>query len=286
MSSTVRVCSGIILLYHRVADVTRDPFGLCVRPTIFRQQMEYIKRTCAPLPLAEFAAALVNNSLPQRAVAITFDDGYVDNLLTASPILERLNLPATFYVTTDRLDEPHEFWWDVLVDSVGCDDAAIRLEHERAMKGSILQRDEHMHRWFHGRPPVTNETHLRPMTGNEIDLLAARRQHEVGAHTVNHLFLPAQTTKICHAELHDCKRVLEDRLGRSVPSVAYPFGAVTPAISKMAGVMGYSIGVTVDARAVSQDDDLLALPRVPIHGGVRDFSAHIETLFSASGRRE
>ena len=47
-------------------------------------------------------------------MAITFDDGYVDNLTTASPILTSLNLPATFFVTTGHTGRAQEFWWDEL----------------------------------------------------------------------------------------------------------------------------------------------------------------------------
>src|SRR5262249_55203115 len=49
-----------------------------------------------------------------RMVAITFDDGYIDNLTQASPILCELALPATFFVTTDRLEAHYEYWWDAL----------------------------------------------------------------------------------------------------------------------------------------------------------------------------
>ncbi len=101
MTSSSRANSGLILLYHRIADAAPDPFGLCVPPSLFRQHMEHIRRTCEPLTLPAFAAAIASRSLPERAVAITFDDGYVDNLTKAAPILASLNLPATFFVTTD-----------------------------------------------------------------------------------------------------------------------------------------------------------------------------------------
>jgi peptidoglycan/xylan/chitin deacetylase (PgdA/CDA1 family) len=53
-------------------------------------------------------------ALPARAVALTFDDGYADNLLHARPLLEQYKVPATAFVPTGRLEEGGEFWWDEL----------------------------------------------------------------------------------------------------------------------------------------------------------------------------
>ena len=53
--------------------------------------------------------------LPPRAVALTFDDGYLDNLVEyAAPVLERAGLPATFFLTSGWLGRPGEYWWDTL----------------------------------------------------------------------------------------------------------------------------------------------------------------------------
>jgi peptidoglycan/xylan/chitin deacetylase (PgdA/CDA1 family) len=51
---------------------------------------------------------------PERAVVVTFDDGYFDNLSHAKPLLEHYDIPATVFVTTGYLGQPREFWWDEL----------------------------------------------------------------------------------------------------------------------------------------------------------------------------
>ena len=66
------------------------------------------------MSLVELKNALRNNSLPRRAVVVTFDDGYADNCWQALPILERHAVPATFFVTTGYLRETRRFWWDEL----------------------------------------------------------------------------------------------------------------------------------------------------------------------------
>ena len=55
-----------------------------------------------------------DRDLPPRAIALTFDDGYLDNLEYAAPVLERAGLPATFFLTSGWLGKPGEYWWDTL----------------------------------------------------------------------------------------------------------------------------------------------------------------------------
>jgi peptidoglycan/xylan/chitin deacetylase (PgdA/CDA1 family) len=104
----------LILMYHRVADELVDPWGLVVSPSRFREQMHVLNRTRRPMPLTEFVHRLMARSLPADAVAVTFDDGYLDNLVAAKPILSSVGVPATVFLVTGYLDQPKEFWWDEL----------------------------------------------------------------------------------------------------------------------------------------------------------------------------
>jgi peptidoglycan/xylan/chitin deacetylase (PgdA/CDA1 family) len=105
---------ALILLYHRIAEAGSDPWQLAVTPQHFAEHLEVLRRFGRPLPLQKLSAALRNESLPRRAVLITFDDGYADNLLLAKPLLERYDMPATVFITTGYTDEDREFWWDDL----------------------------------------------------------------------------------------------------------------------------------------------------------------------------
>ncbi len=107
-----RSSRGIVLLYHRVAGPRRDPQWLDVSPSNFDAQLATLARTSTVLRLDEFEARRRAGTLPSRAVAITFDDGYADNLLAAAPLLERYDMPATFFVTAGMIGTDREFWWD------------------------------------------------------------------------------------------------------------------------------------------------------------------------------
>jgi peptidoglycan/xylan/chitin deacetylase (PgdA/CDA1 family) len=106
--------NALILVYHRVAEVGCDPFSLCVSPARFEEQLDVFHRIARPLRLRNLARALHAGTVPRRAVALTFDDGYSDNLETAKPLLERFDIPATMFIASGQLEEAREFWWDEL----------------------------------------------------------------------------------------------------------------------------------------------------------------------------
>lgn len=104
--------SGLVLLYHRVDDQP-DVHDLALPAALLEQQLRWLASECCVMPLEQLLAD-AGNGLPDRALAITFDDGYVDTLEVAAPLIERLGLSATVFATSRWLDEPGEYWWDAL----------------------------------------------------------------------------------------------------------------------------------------------------------------------------
>ena len=102
---------AIVLMYHRVASGLADPWGLCVSAQNFAQHMDAVRRLYEPIRLNQLAGGCVARN---RMVAVTFDDGYADNLHVALPILQHNDIPATFFLTSGILGRAHEFWWDEL----------------------------------------------------------------------------------------------------------------------------------------------------------------------------
>lgn len=129
---------AVILAYHRVATLDTDPQLLSVNPDNFAQQLEILKKHYNVVSLEELHTSLQKKSLQHKTVALTFDDGYVDNFLYAKPLLEHYKIPATIFVTTGYIEKKQELWWD-------------ELEH-LLLKETLPQHlsitiDNHVHKW-------------------------------------------------------------------------------------------------------------------------------------------
>jgi peptidoglycan/xylan/chitin deacetylase (PgdA/CDA1 family) len=109
---------GLIVLYHRVAELAADPFSLAISPANFEQHLGALLERGKPMPLDQMNERLQHGALESRSFAVSFDDGYLDNLEQAAPILARLGVPATFFVASGYLGGDREFWWDALERAV------------------------------------------------------------------------------------------------------------------------------------------------------------------------
>jgi peptidoglycan/xylan/chitin deacetylase (PgdA/CDA1 family) len=101
-------------MYHRVAELPSDPFSLAVSPQHFAEHLEALRKYGRPTSLRQLTQTLQHGKRPHRAIVVTFDDGYTDNLYNAKPLLERYDFPATAFVTTGHIGERREFMWDEL----------------------------------------------------------------------------------------------------------------------------------------------------------------------------
>ncbi|MFT4165875.1 MAG: polysaccharide deacetylase family protein [Microlunatus sp.] len=112
-----RLRRGGILMYHRICSEPCDPWAITVAPADFAEQLAVLAEARAVVDLAAFAGpdAYTRDG---AQLAVTFDDGYVDNLEAALPILEHYEIPATLFVVADAIGRRREFWWDALQRAV------------------------------------------------------------------------------------------------------------------------------------------------------------------------
>src|SRR5262245_47880670 len=92
------VTRALILGYHRITDRPEDSYSLGVTPKNFDEQLAVLRAQNRVMWLPDMMTALHNQALPKRAVVLTFDDGYADNLHNAKPLLEKYEAPATVFV--------------------------------------------------------------------------------------------------------------------------------------------------------------------------------------------
>ena len=123
----------LILMYHRVATPAVDPWGLAVHPDRFETHLDVLRLRRTPLAMSELVRRFHDRSLPDDAVAVTFDDGYADNVTEARPRLAAGDVPATIFLAAGAVGQEREFWWDEVARAIlGRHDA---LDCEVAMEG-------------------------------------------------------------------------------------------------------------------------------------------------------
>jgi peptidoglycan/xylan/chitin deacetylase (PgdA/CDA1 family) len=215
----------VILCYHSVHP--RHPFRSAT-PDMFSLHLAWLTEHCDVVSLRTLVAQREAPDHGKPQVAITFDDGHVDNHEYALPLLVRYRIPATFYLTTGYLNR----------------DPAV-LARFMALRGVTLSEIEPLS-WQQVREFVT--------AGMEI-----------GAHTFSHPNLAELAPERLPSEIAAPKAEIEDKLGRVVESFAYPFGQPhlhvnRPAIAAAAAA-GFLTAVTASGRGVRPDDSLFGLPR-------------------------
>ena len=300
---------GVILAYHRVASLHPDTHRICTPPEEFTAQMALIARLHQPIALRDLAELAGADALPADAVSVTFDDGYLDNLEVAAPILAEFGIPATFFVCGDVDGEPREAWWDEvervllaeepLPERLALGAAGIELptatEPQRvaallALHGRLLAAAPGeraavvaaLAEW--GGIELEPRPSRRLMTSDELVDLAALPGLEVGAHGLHHRLLTDLPYDERANELAASRADLQGILGRSVDLLAYPYGDCDVVTTQIAGEAGFAIACSVEGDPVTADSDPLRLPRIEIGaGGLERFAARIEALLAVHG---
>jgi peptidoglycan/xylan/chitin deacetylase (PgdA/CDA1 family)/SAM-dependent methyltransferase len=289
---------GVVLLYHRI-DQRPDIHELGIPPDLFAQHLQWLRAECTLLRLDELLTT-PPEELPPRPVALTFDDGYVDNLEVAAPLLQ--GTPAAFFLTTRWLNEPGEYWWDVLerilldtadVPAVlriaiggrdetlatGDRDARLRAHwrlHEAMVHAAVGERDRLeacLRTWSGGGPP-----RVRPATADEARRLAALPGVAIGAHTINHVALPDQSPEARMEEVSQSRATLAGVIGRPVGLFAYPYGAID---RQSAAAVRESCrwGLSCDEGPLGEAFDAARVPRLGVkRWEVVELASRIERL--------
>ncbi len=286
-----------ILVYHRIAKETFDPWGMAVAPDHFAEQVEWLARNRTVLPLGEFASAHREGKLPPDAAAITFDDGYACTFTVAAPLLERQKLHATVFMPAASLERGGEFWWDELERLVlGCDASSMILDGRKVDLGARSDRDRHWRPYdaprtrrqqaFHrlwsmiqrksgdevaiamtglrrqGGETPPRETH-RIATVNEVKSSAL----ESGSHGLTHASLPSLSPTEQAREIREGKALLGELIGRTPTTFAFPFGHTDRGARRTVEGAGFVCACGSRQQFVDSEADVFALPRLVVEDG-------------------
>ncbi|MEO0497000.1 MAG: polysaccharide deacetylase family protein [Pseudomonadota bacterium] len=292
---------GAILMLHRVQPNKASSFNpngmLGVEP-------EFLDQVCKWLAASRYDVVSMDEAVlrlagpahwPNPFIVLTFDDGYLDNLTHALPILEKHDLPLTLYPATGLIEGTATMWWAGLewvldaTDQLTCDFGSgeetfsVATSHEKC---ALFQRmmvhctqvlDERTQRIFVGDLcqrygiDLKARTTAEMMTMEQLRSFAAHRLVTIGGHTVNHFALGRLDADHALREISASADVLTAVTGKRPRHFAYPYGNPVAAGQrefKVLKELGFESAVTTRRGAVysGHGDHLTALPRISLNG--------------------
>jgi peptidoglycan/xylan/chitin deacetylase (PgdA/CDA1 family) len=303
----------VILSGHRISgqDLAEDDcpplgFDVGIRAKNFEKFIRFMSREMHVVSLREITDFLLGKAdVPDRAVAIMLDDGYMDNYRNAFPILKRYQVPATIFLVTGHVNTPSLFWWDRIGEILKRTRViAFRTIEIKKIIGSRLdslpdtlrvetlsQRNSVWERFTGSLRPCHPEQvahvievmekllavksdahpeHHLALTWDQVQEMH-RSGIDFGAHTVSHPFLPSLSPDRLTAEVLGSKEAIEKHLGKPVTAFAYPYGELPSAdfdIKRLLSDNGFQCAFLYKDGFVSKASNPFQLKRM----GVGDIS--------------
>ncbi len=273
-----------VLFFHRVF---ADPDPLMPgEPTAqsFDAMLGWLQAQFTLLPLDEAVRRCGDGSLPPAAAAITFDDGYRDNHAVAAPLLQRRNIPATFFIASRFLDGGL-MWNDGIAEAIrhttrarlhlaewGLPDLPLGDWASRSHAvGTLLQKLKYL-------PPAERDDAVRTVqaacgTAPPTDLMMTsdqvrdlnRRGFGIGGHTCHHPILTSLPDAEAEREIAQGRADLQACTDSEVRLFAYPNGRLGKDYDhrhrEMTRRAGFTAAFTTEPGVCHQASDPWALPR-------------------------
>ncbi len=254
-----------------------------VTPETFAKHAEVLAAEFCVMGLDALATHwATGRELPRRACVITFDDGWRDVVDYALPALKRHELPAALFVVTDRVETLGAFWPDEVCRRLARSPLArasvareLGVAPSRAVAACLealkMASIDTLEDWLvrireldRGRAP-TEERELATWA----ELASAHAAgFQIESHSVTHAILTSLPPERLRLELRESREALRARgMGQS-NAIAYPSGAVNPAVALAAKAAGYEIGLSTRNGLALPGDDPLLWPRVSLHEDV------------------
>ena len=236
-----------VLLYHRV-NSDADPYFPGISTEVFDAQMSYLARNYRVLSIGEIFRRIENGlEIEPYTIAITFDDGYRDNLTCAHPILKKYRLPATVFVATGYIGSDGAIWNDQVswaFKHTNRKDFALEIANQHLVLSLDSESDkirslslvlETLKGVSDFEKSCIADSVVAELNGKKAKCgklmlgWAELRQMveegwEIGSHTVNHVILTRVKAGVVSDELRQSKETLQRELQRPISLFAYPNG--------------------------------------------------------------
>ena len=259
--------SGLLILaYHNIGEAWCMPSAGPDGVTVFAEQMNQLLRSVEIVPLESALYSLfAGRPLPDRAVSITFDDGYRDILDLAAPILANRNIQSTAFLVPGFLSGNAEAWWERLGRAIRCARASYvdfgeqrlplhgaqdRMRTVRTVEESVKALNHKarvavVEDLVHQANPAGEYAHADLF----LDWQGARelvaRGVAIGSHTLDHCILAREDDAHQCSCLARSRRLLHDELNVPAEMVAFPSGQRGDYSTRLLHFVASWAGVTV-----------------------------------------
>ncbi len=259
-----------ILMYHRVlpGELCKNyPLQSLVIPSeVFNAQMEYLAENYTVLPISE-ALMLLNNkeSTKKPIVSVTFDDGYEDNYTIAAPILEKIGVKGTFFITSGFVIERSPQWFDraALLNLVRNDSVDISVWMENLKRMPSRQRMDFIEKLENSLSYSLDYSNFLPMTKKQIKELDDRG-HEIASHTVSHQIVTQLDNETLVRELDDSAAAIQSWIGHEITGFCYPNGNHDLRVEEAVARAGYKYACTTEEGVNDNGTKRFRLLRLPV----------------------
>lgn len=286
----------VVLCYHGVVDDRLCDDGYRTRVALplsqFRRQLQFVRKHYRYISVQELLHSLrTEEPLPERAVLVTFDDGFRNNLTHAAPVLKQLGVPAIFFIATGYIGTNNMLWPHLLDELVltwphqtiplpsgesATVPAAPALRNrfaENLRNMCLALADEDRQSYIDALVQdhsIQLDSRLRDLNAflswNDVRNLV-RQRFAIGSHTVHHPILTRFTASRLREELAESKTTIEKETGEPCECIAYPNGRVqdySESVTEAAHAAGYRAGFTLCGRPCDPRQHPLAIDRICI----------------------
>lgn len=289
--------SGGILMLHRVNRGGPSPLGVNSHLTISPEFLDRLLSDLRGGGLSFVSMDEMVDGLQHRRkgmIAVTLDDGWLDNFTDALPVFQSHGVPFTVYATTGFMSAQVEPWWELAeefvarggeIRSLGHRGESLRQRALRLMRYISAEMDEQDQQAFLARiGAIDTAAPRRFMDWNELRVLAAHPLATIGAHTVHHYNLRRLDEASAFSELVGSADHIEREIGVRPKHFAYPYGSANAAGAReldLARRAGFQSAVTTRHGVLMPEHrhHLHALPRISINGNYQRIS-YARTLLS------
>jgi peptidoglycan/xylan/chitin deacetylase (PgdA/CDA1 family) len=289
----------LVLSYH---SVVRDEHYTCLHSDYtvglkaFQKEIEILVRYFQPISISDLADWWTGKAeLPRHSVLVTFDDGYMNNLTNAAPVLLHFGVPAVIHVCTGYIDKTRILWileiyrrvleWPKSTIPMPGSEADRRVDDpiERKLIANSVRQEckklphEECQRYLNrlreiGSPEsdVRDEEVFGFLSWDAVRTLK-KKGFEIGSHTVEHPILTRIPEQSLDQELRGSKLTIEEQIGGNCRCFAYPNGEeedISKVITERVEQVGYDFAFTTTEQLCSRRESRFELGRISIPGGL------------------